>query len=325
MEFRSAIKKSDEISVELDKISDALGGNSDDLDLEQLKSSVARLNTISIELLNMTEISDKFLIKSKWKDPITKESRFGPKMIENIKIFGEKVVLLKERVGGMLATTRPLLESKHRVLEQAEALKKKAQMDEEILFAKAREEALEAEARRLELVQKEEMMQKQKLQEKAESARERQKMEAVEKLAAEKAIYDGICVDAARLNAMSKNMTAFRNATEILRQSTIGRNTGTATLVDILENIMNKPDEEKFRRIRINSEVLKQRLLDTEGGVESLMACGFRAIVDKPDDDSYNNAAIILTMGEPNPETNLDEWMQWHDDLKARKEYLQAN
>lgn len=47
-------------------------------------------------------------------------------------------------------------------------------------------------------------------------------------------------------------------------------------LIRLLENIVKKPDEEKFRRINAQNPKIKTVLLDVPGGTETLQAAGFR-------------------------------------------------
>uniref|UniRef100_I1QLP2 UBA domain-containing protein n=1 Tax=Oryza glaberrima TaxID=4538 RepID=I1QLP2_ORYGL len=46
-------------------------------------------------------------------------------------------------------------------------------------------------------------------------------------------------------------------------------------LLKIIANIVKNPEEEKFRRIRLNNPVFKERVGDLQGGVEFLELCGF--------------------------------------------------
>ncbi|KAF2920595.1 uncharacterized protein [Oryza sativa Japonica Group] len=46
-------------------------------------------------------------------------------------------------------------------------------------------------------------------------------------------------------------------------------------LLKIIANIVKNPEEEKFRRIRLNNPVFKERVGNLQGGVEFLELCGF--------------------------------------------------
>lgn len=55
-----------------------------------------------------------------------------------------------------------------------------------------------------------------------------------------------------------------------------GWQTGATTLGKYLTNIINKPDEDKFRTINLSNAAFQQRVAAISGGLEFLMLCGFK-------------------------------------------------
>ena len=47
------------------------------------------------------------------------------------------------------------------------------------------------------------------------------------------------------------------------------------TLISIAENIIHKPKEEKFRRLKLGNAALQRKLLGLPGGLAALVALGF--------------------------------------------------
>jgi len=51
------------------------------------------------------------------------------------------------------------------------------------------------------------------------------------------------------------------------------------TLLTIADNILNHPDEEKYRQFKTTNTLIKRTLVDVKGGLEYAVALGFRAEV----------------------------------------------
>jgi hypothetical protein len=60
----------------------------------------------------------------------------------------------------------------------------------------------------------------------------------------------------------------------LLRQQPLGP-TAIATLAKMVENIVNHPSEEKYRKIRLTNEALKRKVLDIPHGLACVHAIGF--------------------------------------------------
>ena len=134
--------------------------------------------------------------------------------------------------------------------------------------------------------------------------------------------FNVIVAEVAAHNALPKGLAPFEAALGVLAggEDAEAGKTALATIADILDNIMAKPDQDTFRRLKTSSQLLQQRLLDSEGAVEALVACGFRAVIEKPDNYPVQPAVVLLTMSEPNPEADVSAWMQWFDGLKEKRD-----
>lgn len=78
------------------------------------------------------------------------------------------------------------------------------------------------------------------------------------------------------------------------------------TIYKILKNIMDKPEENKMRRLRLSNAKIQRCIVDTNGGMELLLACGFivtfekvtKEAFDRSDDNETEEGFAILPMEE---------------------------
>uniref|UniRef100_A0A7S1Y1F1 PUB domain-containing protein n=1 Tax=Grammatophora oceanica TaxID=210454 RepID=A0A7S1Y1F1_9STRA len=88
-------------------------------------------------------------------------------------------------------------------------------------------------------------------------------------------------------------------------------------LTTIFEQIVSRPENVAFRRIRRNHEQFHQDIGRHDGGKELLLAAGFRL-------GEIDEVPCFIS-SEPNVETDLDAWTDWFDLLTATLEILQGN
>jgi len=60
-------------------------------------------------------------------------------------------------------------------------------------------------------------------------------------------------------------------------------NTGVNTLVRYVENLINNPEDEKFKKIRVQNKAFQTRIVPLVGGVEYLELVGYTLITDEGD------------------------------------------
>lgn len=287
--------------------------------LAEMREKVGRLG----------EVGEKMVGKIDKKDPVTGEARFGPTMVQKIKHYSLQVESVREQVTKRSAVCESLLQTA-RAQEEMEA-REKRQRDLEDLVAREAEE----EARQVLQKEKEEREKARLSQEAAAAAaaaaavsaqasciRNRKSSAAADEVKRQEEAFEELTRTVARHNALPKGNAAFEAALGVMCASSdaAAAGMGMATLADILENIMSKPDKDTFRRLKTDSQLLRQRLLDVNGGLNALMACGFRAVIEKPETYPQDPATVLLTMSEPNPEADVSAWMEWFDGLKENKE-----
>lgn len=85
-------------------------------------------------------------------------------------------------------------------------------------------------------------------------------------------------------------------------------------LADLVEAILEKPDDQRRRRLRCDNEAFR-RDLDRPATLAALYALGFDRLVVEGEE--------CLVLAEPDPAVDLDRWCQWFDQLKANKGRLE--
>jgi len=184
----------------------------------------------------------------------------------------------------------------------------------------------------------EEMAQKQRLHHQAEETRLRQRAKEEAQKEAERNYLESIM----------KGPDGVKYYLEILlQQQELKRGNGNKTLLSlctIFEQIKNHPEEVKFRKIRKNHPAFHQEIGQHEGGIELLIAAGFRPTILPVTSDKNVDASIIndnndtgdydgdqkqqlsiacLISKEPSLESDMDGWMAWFDLNKETLEILQ--
>jgi predicted helicase len=81
------------------------------------------------------------------------------------------------------------------------------------------------------------------------------------------------------------------------------------TLSKMLTNIIDKPDDPRFRTVKASNASIKKKILDKSGGSEFLAALGFVATVDQ---ESTNAAGIHIHSLTLNISLTFARWEQTH-------------
>lgn len=72
------------------------------------------------------------------------------------------------------------------------------------------------------------------------------------------------------------------------------REVASETLQKYIQNLIEKPDEPKFRRIRLNNKAFQERVMSAKGGREFLEACGFEERLEKLEGNSVSESFLII-------------------------------
>lgn len=73
------------------------------------------------------------------------------------------------------------------------------------------------------------------------------------------------------------------------------RSVASETLQKCIKNIIEKPEEPKYRRIRINNKAMQDRVLSAKGGHEFLVACGFEERIEKTTDGASSETVLVIS------------------------------
>lgn len=65
----------------------------------------------------------------------------------------------------------------------------------------------------------------------------------------------------------------------------------------LLSNILKEPDEEKVRRLRLQNPKIQKGIVDAEGGMEVLQACGFEIVFEPVEHGDEEEGFAVLPMG----------------------------
>ena len=320
MEFRNAVNDCSELK-------EILKNTEVPKELEGLKKWDETLTNMSMKVDEFERIVAKYDRKKDQVDPVTNTPRFGPVMVGKIQEFGMSVTLLKQDLEVCKGQCTTLLSTALNEASKAESHRKKVLEDQHVFLqmAEAARLAEEAEAEQKEAAEREASIAKEKeVHDAAEAIRTRKEQESIDANRQQEAAYNELVQTVAGYNAMPASTEAFAHAlgrlVEDSKDEVDAQKKALATVADILANILSKPDDEKFRRLKVNSPLLQDRLLGRSGGTEVLMAAGFRAIIDKPEGYPVEPCVVLLTMSEPNPEADVMAWMAWFDGLKEKRE-----
>jgi len=69
-------------------------------------------------------------------------------------------------------------------------------------------------------------------------------------------------------------------------------------LIRLLSNIIQNPEDAKYRRIRLTNPKIKTAVVDVDGALELLLACGFQIVTEAEEGDA-GGATLVLESGDP--------------------------
>lgn len=273
----------------------------------------------------------KFRQRLEEKDPITGDSRYGPKSVLRVQnvlalhsvlkkatwaAFGLNVEAEEEEKkveasgNSAVANLRSAVEAKQEAKRQAEL-----EQQQQSQAADAAKQA-EEEQRRLELerqsLQAEESRQREEadLARRANEAREATRREQEAAAQAERDWIDSI----------PKGPEGVRKQISILKEDTkedpSAQSTALKSLLTIFTQIAQHPEDINFRRIRRDHPQFHQDVGRHKGGREILIAAGFKLT-------TLDDVPVFFSK-EPDLESDMDGWSGWFDNLKANLEVVKA-
>ena len=211
------------------------------------------------------------------------------------------------------------------------AEKARLQAEEERKRKIAEEEAKQKALKAQEAAQKaaEGEAQKQRLHQQAEEARLRRRAQEEARKEAERQWLQGIQKGADGVkHYLNVLLQRGEENTEIDPQRLVA----LQSLCTLFEQIQKHPEEVNKRKIKLTNPNFHRDIGQHEGGIELLVAAGFRPTLlpasdnaeAKNDDDEEQPDIAFLISKEPNLEHDMDGWMTWFDLNKATLEILQA-
>mmetsp|Transcript_24417 Transcript_24417/g.27332 ORF Transcript_24417/g.27332 Transcript_24417/m.27332 type:complete len:448 (-) Transcript_24417:72-1415(-) len=335
-------------------------------------SLIRSFRSAEMALTELRPRMDRFRKRLKEKDRITEKSRYGPKSQTRVQRFVDLNDFLRRQYfvsfseddndndndnGMPLESNQPSeasllfqeLQRDYDTQQQEIDIKKssieRARMEEEgeierkIAVEEKTRQMLEQQ--RADKLAAEEIAKKQRLHHQAEETRLRHRAKEEAQKQAERNYLESIM----------KGPDGVKYYLEILlQQQQLKRGDSDKTLLSlctIFEQINKHPEDVKFRKIRKNHPAFHQEIGQHEGGIELLIAAGFRPIALSVTSDTNVDASIIndndnndtgdnnnvdqeqqlsiacLVSKEPSLESDMDGWMAWFDLNKQTLEILQ--
>jgi hypothetical protein len=289
------------------------------------KSVLSALEGFRETLLRLEPKMSKFQSRSREFDPISGLPRYGPstqaRVIALLQLyqelgksiavaFGEEqeesstrseavIDQVRLQVQRQQETERQLQIAKEEQINRQEAANR---VEQERLIA----EQLEHERRAEDLMESERL-------ERARSYEHARLLERRELAASQQA-------DRVWLAGIKKGIEGVRKQLGVLLESTasdpVARAAAVQALHTIFSQIVARPEETSFRRIRRSHEQFQYDIGRHAGGKELLIAAGFElgAIDDVPS----------FISSEPNIEKDMEGWSNWYDLLKATVDILEG-
>ena len=222
----------------------------------------------------------------------------------------------KQREADSIEQARLQAEEEHKREIAEDEARLKAQKAQE-----AAQKAAQAEAERQQLHQQaEEARLRRRAQEEARKQAEREWLDGIQKGAEGVKHYVGVLLQKSQEN----------------KEIDPERLVALQSLCTLFEQIQKHPEEVNKRKIKLSNPNFHRDIGRHEGGIELLVAAGFRPTMlpasdtanggeAKNDNDEEEQPDIaFLISKEPNLEHDMDGWMAWFDLNKATLEILQA-
>lgn len=269
------------------------------------------------------------------KDPITEKPRYGEKTANRVTTLLQTYDALNEAIrlafgaaedGEDNQATAVVMDLRDLVKKQQEAARLQQLEQEKLEEEQKREEQRNQEEQQLKEEQEREVARRQQAEQEAELNRRanqaRQARLEAEQRAFEQEQQERLereRVDREWMDSIPKGPDGVKKQLAILKQATKDEEGAYTMAINALYTLFSQivahPEETNFRRVRRNHPKFQQDIGRFDGGKEVLIAAGFRAsaIDDLP--------SFVST--EPNLETQMDEWSEWFNLLKATTEILE--
>eukprot|EP00578_Thalassiosira_sp_NH16_P000051 CAMPEP_0181129570 /NCGR_PEP_ID=MMETSP1071-20121207/29391_1 /TAXON_ID=35127 /ORGANISM="Thalassiosira sp., Strain NH16" /LENGTH=496 /DNA_ID=CAMNT_0023215563 /DNA_START=18 /DNA_END=1508 /DNA_ORIENTATION=- len=305
-----------------------------DVDLEEdeplsiedatFKSVIADLESLQERLVTIGPKIEKFLTKLKERDPVTKKPRYGAKTMPRIKHVIRTYKAIEQGVAivfhgtytdpSLVSSLRSKMQQFNEELNaQIESRKSQQQLEEnrvanEKLLAEERanqQRLLEEQRRRNE---------ERELARLAEEARQRRVEEEKCLLEAERRADRELLelVPTVGVEGVREQIARMREA---LKDDRAALDTSLGSLYTLFEQIVRKPEEINFRRVRRDHPKFMEDIGRHVGGREVLIAAGFK--LEKLD------GVPSFFSKEPHIESDMDGWSNWFDMLKKTLEVIE--
>ncbi|CAK4119683.1 unnamed protein product [Aphanomyces euteiches] len=290
MELKRLTAAVDEAEALLERLRQSLNGEHDTcITLEEQDErhiqSLELFQSVSASQPDLEVRIQKFVEKLNWKDPITNEPRYGPSMQTKIRELHERIQALASTIASTAHEVEPkatnALQNQQARIEEARALEAQRLEQARLEAARAEQQALEAkrvaeieqkEAERIAQQEREALARAAQAvrEERARAQAEKEKKEAEAKAALEQ-LNQSIPIGLEGLQtALGMLATSITDAKQLRQAQT--------TLYLLLKNICAAPENPNFRQIKASNEHFHKDLGQHVGGVQCLLAIGFRPL-----------------------------------------------
>ncbi|KAL7686129.1 putative PUB domain-containing protein [Plasmopara halstedii] len=324
-EFRRAIANVETLESRLLELQNALAADNINRVFQDTFSFV--LLAINGE---MNATMDKFRARCSMIDPVTKNPRFGPKMMAKVKDmlrrYDNVKLAIQEDTPLRLQIETKLNDLKQHEEEakEAEAIRKKEAEEDQRAAERAAEQdgkRLEEEAQEREILRRrQEELRIQRLAvaaQKKREQRERERLEEEQQRQEEQKKRE-------LLNAsISPGKKGLELAIDLLRESTGSEalfRQSVEKLLAVVNNICKSPDNTAFRQIPKDNMHFHADLGQFTGGYQCLLALGFKEMQQGDE----NEPRFVFVMEEPDLSEDLDAWSTWFDGLKEMQNFVES-
>ncbi|CAI5730925.1 unnamed protein product [Peronospora destructor] len=321
-EFRQVTKHLEALETCLTQLQHSVANKSDHVRLEQdLIFLLAALNG------DVGVMMEKFRARCFMVDPVTKQPRFGPKMLAKVQDVLRRyddVALRMEKDAPfhlqVVAKIHQLKEEEAAKKEEKAARERKAQTVQRAVEL-AREQKLQQEARDQEAKrQRDEQLRIKALATAAHKKRDRHEKERAEKEQQQKLEEQ----ERERLNAsIPHGKEGLEKSIAMLQESTGSEMLFRQSLVKLLgvvSNICSVPENAAFRHIPKDNVNFHSDLGQYAGGHQCLLALGFKEL--QQGYEAQPRAVFVLE--EPDLSEDLDAWTSWFDELKEMQSLVES-
>eukprot|EP00571_Detonula_confervacea_P009504 CAMPEP_0172314192 /NCGR_PEP_ID=MMETSP1058-20130122/21908_1 /TAXON_ID=83371 /ORGANISM="Detonula confervacea, Strain CCMP 353" /LENGTH=480 /DNA_ID=CAMNT_0013027995 /DNA_START=84 /DNA_END=1526 /DNA_ORIENTATION=+ len=288
------------------------------------KDIIAGLESLHERFVALGPKIDKFNIKLKERDPVSKKPRYGAKTYSRVKhvirthkaleqgvaiVFNETCI-----IPSIVSSLRSQIQHHTQQLNiQKQSHQSQQQLEEERL---AKEKLLakeRADQRRL-LEEQRKRDEEKELFRLAEEARVRRAEEEQRASEAERRVDEELLAFVPTIGADGVREQIGRMR-EALKDDRAALDVALGSLYTLFEQIVRKPEEINFRRVRRDHPKFMEDIGRHVGGREVLIAAGFK--LDKLD------GVPSFFSKEPHIESDMDGWSNWFDMLKKTLEVIE--